>query len=220
MSSNYPAPDNHHTRRRNSRNASDQKTAAAGVALQRAPGRLDRKPPCNFAHGRKQWQSAGRVGNGLIGDCRAARPEQAAGLIWIRRQMKVRKEDLSRAKLSPLHGLRFFHLYDHLRLREYISRRRNDRCAHNFISKIRGANTNSGPRLNNYRIAGSDSGSDDYLVTVAARDIADYEHIHKSQLSRLPHVFRIQSNFALRNIIDRPALPTRGTSRFATRQYN
>jgi Lrp/AsnC family leucine-responsive transcriptional regulator len=52
------------------------------------------------------------------------------------------------------------------------------------------------------------SGSDDYLVTVAARDIEDYEHIHKSQLSRLPHVFRIQSNFALRNIIDRPALLT------------
>lgn len=51
------------------------------------------------------------------------------------------------------------------------------------------------------------SGPDDYLVTVAARDIEDYEHIHKSQLSRLPHVFRIQSSFALRQVIDRPALP-------------
>ncbi len=51
------------------------------------------------------------------------------------------------------------------------------------------------------------SGPDDYLVTVTARDIEDYEHIHKSQLSRLPHVFRIQSSFALRQVIDRPALP-------------
>jgi Lrp/AsnC family transcriptional regulator, leucine-responsive regulatory protein len=50
------------------------------------------------------------------------------------------------------------------------------------------------------------SGTDDYLVTVIARDIADYEHIHKSQLSRLPHVLRLQSSFALRQIIERSAL--------------
>jgi Lrp/AsnC family leucine-responsive transcriptional regulator len=52
------------------------------------------------------------------------------------------------------------------------------------------------------------SGTDDYLVTVIARDIADYEHIHKNQLSRLPHVLRLQSSFALRQIIERPALST------------
>jgi Lrp/AsnC family leucine-responsive transcriptional regulator len=48
------------------------------------------------------------------------------------------------------------------------------------------------------------SGTDDYLVLVAARDIEDYEHIHKDQLSRLPHVLRIQSSFALRQVLDRP----------------
>ncbi|MGX1306862.1 Lrp/AsnC family leucine-responsive transcriptional regulator [Amorphus suaedae] len=47
------------------------------------------------------------------------------------------------------------------------------------------------------------AGSDDYLVIVMARDIEDYEHIHKSQLSRLPHVARIQSSFALRDVVDR-----------------
>jgi DNA-binding Lrp family transcriptional regulator len=47
------------------------------------------------------------------------------------------------------------------------------------------------------------AGGDDYLVIVAARDIEDYEHIHKSQLSRLPHVARIQSSFALRDVVDR-----------------
>lgn len=51
------------------------------------------------------------------------------------------------------------------------------------------------------------SGSDDYVVTVVARDIEDYEAIHKSQLSRLPHASRIQSSFALRKVIDRAILP-------------
>jgi Lrp/AsnC family leucine-responsive transcriptional regulator len=47
------------------------------------------------------------------------------------------------------------------------------------------------------------SGSDDYLLTVLARGIEDYEHIHKTQLSRLPKVARIQSSFALREIVNR-----------------
>lgn len=51
------------------------------------------------------------------------------------------------------------------------------------------------------------SGADDYLLTVIARDVEDFEHVHKTQLSRLPHVARIQSSFALRQILDRPILP-------------
>ena len=47
------------------------------------------------------------------------------------------------------------------------------------------------------------SGSDDYLVMVAARDIADYERVHKDVLSRIPGVSRIQSSFTLRQIINR-----------------
>lgn len=47
------------------------------------------------------------------------------------------------------------------------------------------------------------SGTDDYLVMVAARDIADYERIHKDVLSRLPGVSRIQSNFTLRQVVSR-----------------
>ena len=41
------------------------------------------------------------------------------------------------------------------------------------------------------------SGEDDYLVTVMARDLADFERIHKEQLSRLPGVARLKSSFAL-----------------------
>lgn len=50
------------------------------------------------------------------------------------------------------------------------------------------------------------SGSDDYLLMLLVRDLADFEHVHKTQLSRLPHVARIQSSFALRDVVRR-ALP-------------
>jgi len=52
------------------------------------------------------------------------------------------------------------------------------------------------------------SGDDDYLLTVLARDIEDFEHIHKGQLSTLPRVARIHSSFAIREVINRHAPPT------------
>lgn len=51
------------------------------------------------------------------------------------------------------------------------------------------------------------SGDDDYLLTVLAHDLADFEKIHKEQLSRLPGVARLKSSFALREVTSRP-LPT------------
>jgi Lrp/AsnC family leucine-responsive transcriptional regulator len=48
------------------------------------------------------------------------------------------------------------------------------------------------------------SGEDDYLVTVMARDLADFERIHKEQLSRLPGVARLKSSFVLRDVISKP----------------
>ena len=50
------------------------------------------------------------------------------------------------------------------------------------------------------------SGSDDYLLILLVRDLIDFERVHKTQLSRLPHVARIQSSFALRDVVRR-ALP-------------
>jgi DNA-binding Lrp family transcriptional regulator len=50
------------------------------------------------------------------------------------------------------------------------------------------------------------SGSDDYLLMLLVRDLPDFERVHKTQLSRLPHVARIQSSFALREVVRR-ALP-------------
>ncbi len=47
------------------------------------------------------------------------------------------------------------------------------------------------------------SGSDDYLVHVQARNMADYERIHKQHLSRMPGVARLHSSFAMRNVVKR-----------------
>lgn len=51
------------------------------------------------------------------------------------------------------------------------------------------------------------SGSDDYIIAVSARSIADFERIHRTELACLPHVGRVQSSFALRTVIDRRAPP-------------
>lgn len=50
------------------------------------------------------------------------------------------------------------------------------------------------------------SGEDDYIVTVLAKDLADFERIHKLELSRLPGVARMVSSFVLRDVTSR-ALP-------------
>ncbi|MDE2446317.1 MAG: Lrp/AsnC family transcriptional regulator [Alphaproteobacteria bacterium] len=44
------------------------------------------------------------------------------------------------------------------------------------------------------------SGQFDYLLRVAASDATDYERIHRTRLSRLPGVQRIQSSLALRAV--------------------
>ena len=51
------------------------------------------------------------------------------------------------------------------------------------------------------------SGEDDYLVTIMARDIADFERIHKEILSVLPGVLRIHSSFSIRDVLASRARP-------------
>ena len=50
------------------------------------------------------------------------------------------------------------------------------------------------------------SGEYDYILRIACKDLEDYERIHRDWLSALPHVVKINSSFALREIIDRPNL--------------
>ena len=49
------------------------------------------------------------------------------------------------------------------------------------------------------------AGGFDYLLHVACDDVASYENIHRQQLAHLPRVARVQSSFALRAVLDRPA---------------
>ncbi|MBS0221890.1 MAG: Lrp/AsnC family transcriptional regulator [Proteobacteria bacterium] len=51
------------------------------------------------------------------------------------------------------------------------------------------------------------SGSDDYVVLVLARDIEDFERIHRTELSRLPRIARIQSSFSMREVVNRAVPP-------------
>ncbi len=50
------------------------------------------------------------------------------------------------------------------------------------------------------------SGTSDYLLRVAARDLEDYERIHKDWLSAMPGVARMTSSFALREVINRTSV--------------
>jgi DNA-binding Lrp family transcriptional regulator len=47
------------------------------------------------------------------------------------------------------------------------------------------------------------AGESDYLLRIAARDVTDYGRIHSEYLSALPHVLRMESNFALREVVNR-----------------
>ncbi|HEV7252451.1 MAG TPA: Lrp/AsnC family transcriptional regulator [Mesorhizobium sp.] len=50
------------------------------------------------------------------------------------------------------------------------------------------------------------SGEYDYILRIEARDLADYERIHRDWLTAMPHVTKINSSFALREVIDRTTL--------------
>jgi Lrp/AsnC family transcriptional regulator, leucine-responsive regulatory protein len=52
------------------------------------------------------------------------------------------------------------------------------------------------------------SGRNDYLLVVRAASIEDYEVIHRQEIARLPRVARIETAFALREVVNR-AVPVR-----------
>ncbi|WP_341760421.1 Lrp/AsnC family transcriptional regulator [Candidatus Endowatersipora endosymbiont of Watersipora subatra] len=50
------------------------------------------------------------------------------------------------------------------------------------------------------------SGTSDYLLRVAAKDLEDYERIHKEWLSSMPGVARMTSSFALREVLNNQSI--------------
>ncbi len=53
------------------------------------------------------------------------------------------------------------------------------------------------------------TGQADYFLRVVARDVADYENIHRNCLGRLPGVARIETIFTLRSIREWQGYPIR-----------
>jgi len=53
------------------------------------------------------------------------------------------------------------------------------------------------------------TGEFDYLLRVVVKDMADFERIHRDELTRLPGVARVNSSFAIRTVLKRTALPLR-----------
>ena len=52
------------------------------------------------------------------------------------------------------------------------------------------------------------SGRQDYLLVVVARSLDDYERIHRQEIATLPRVARIETAFALREVVIRYAPPS------------
>lgn len=53
------------------------------------------------------------------------------------------------------------------------------------------------------------SGEFDYLLRIVVADMADFERIHKTELTRLPGVARVNSSFAIRTVQRKTQLPLR-----------
>ena len=51
------------------------------------------------------------------------------------------------------------------------------------------------------------AGASDYILRVAARDVADFGRVHSEYLSALPHVLRMESSFILREVFNRSLSP-------------
>ena len=51
------------------------------------------------------------------------------------------------------------------------------------------------------------AGESDYILRVAARDVNDFGRVHSTHLSALPHVLRMESNFVLREVMNRGVNP-------------
>jgi Lrp/AsnC family transcriptional regulator, leucine-responsive regulatory protein len=47
------------------------------------------------------------------------------------------------------------------------------------------------------------AGEYDYMLQVKVASMADYERLHQQELSRMPGVSRLESNFAVRDVIER-----------------
>jgi Lrp/AsnC family transcriptional regulator, leucine-responsive regulatory protein len=51
------------------------------------------------------------------------------------------------------------------------------------------------------------AGGTDYLLRVVARDVEDFERIHRERLAKMPHIARMQSRLMLRSVRQQTGYP-------------
>jgi len=114
MGADHATADHQHPGRRDAGHTAQQHAAPAIGLLQRPGADLRRQPPGHLGHRRQQRQAAHAVGDRLVGDAGGARGDEVAGLVGVRREVQVGKEDLALAQHLALDRLRFLDLDDHV----------------------------------------------------------------------------------------------------------
>jgi hypothetical protein len=110
----HAAAQHRHPGRGHAGHAAQQQAHAAVVLEQGLGGAEHRDAAGHFRHRGQQRQAAARVGDGLVGDGRAARGQQSLGLGRIRRQVEIGEQDVAGRQALPLDLLRFLDLDDQL----------------------------------------------------------------------------------------------------------
>ena len=141
------AAKHHNFRRANAGDAAHQHATSAGRTAQRDGRGLDGQAAGDFAHRREQRQTAGGIGDGLIGDRGRAGLHQPAGLLRIGREMQIGEQDLVRLEPAILDRLRLLDLDDHLGLGEHGFRRGEDARAGLLVGRVVGEDAGAGAGL-------------------------------------------------------------------------
>ena len=121
-----------------------QDASAALLAFQTMGADLDGHAAGNLTHRCQQWQSAGAVGDGFIGDASGAGLHQPLGLGLVGGEVEVGEQDLTGPQHGDFGGLRFLDLNDQVGRLEQGGRRVGNRCAGRSIGVVTEADAGSG----------------------------------------------------------------------------
>ena len=153
MGAGYAAAQNHYFGRGHTGHAAQQHATPALRFFQRMRAHLWGQPAGHFRHRGQQRQRAIGGGDGFIGNADRAGVEQLFGLRRIRGQVQIGEQDLTRAQLLALVGLRFFDLYDHVGAGEDFIGGVQQRGTGGDVVLIGQARAQAGTRLHHHLVA-------------------------------------------------------------------
>ena len=168
------------------------------------PGSLYRKTTSHLRHRGQQWQTAVIGRNSFIGDRGRAGCEQRFSLGGIRGKVQIGEQHLPRAQHCALMELRFFDNEAGLPGNVFVQIGLH-REVESELTRFEDAVRDIPEVMECYLMPGEF----DYLVRVVVADMADFERIHKTRLTRLPGVARVNSSFGIRTVQRKTKLPLR-----------